>query len=253
LVIKAITIPNAKILEGVVFYVINVKGSFNAWSVAKRFSQFEDLQTILQDMKGFPASLELPPKRVKLFTSHVSAQFIEERRCLLENYMKKLLVVGDIAKAEAFLNFLQTDKHIANEEKLDTASTTTKAAVPADDVEITGVSIPATRTMSDHILYQIDVVNANKRKTFSKWTVLKRFGQFYEMDTQVRTAFVENTGVLASMPPQPQRRAKLFNDHMDSAFVEQRRALLENYLQKMLAVAEVVRNKDFLLFLGVNV
>lgn len=51
-----------------------------------------------------------------------------------------------------------------------------------EDVEVTDLSVPATRTMTNHVLYQIDVLNMKKRSTFSKWTVLKRFNQFYEMD-----------------------------------------------------------------------
>jgi len=39
---------------------------------------------------------------------------------------------------------------------------------------------------------------------------------------------------------------------MDDTFVEHRRVLLQNYLSNMLGVIEVVRNKDFLVFLGVD-
>jgi hypothetical protein len=107
--------------------------------------------------------------------------------------------------------------------------------------------------MSDHVLYQIDVVNNKKRKTFSKWTVLKRFGQFYEMDSAVRGDFADKPDILSTFPAPPQRKAKLFNDHLDESFVEQRRILLENYLVRMLEHQHVVRNKHFLVFLGVTV
>jgi len=167
--------------------------------------------------------------------------------------LKKLTAVDEIAKADAFLKFLTADRVAdATTDAKNDAKAPTLDELP-EDVEVTGVAIPGTRLMSDHVLYQIDVVNARKRKTFSKWTVLKRFGQFYDMDTLVRASFAENLQVLAAMPPQPQRRAKLFNDHMDSAFVESRRVLLENYLQKMMCVIDVVRNKDFLQFIGVNI
>jgi len=254
--IKAVTIPTGRVSnEGVVFYVVNVKGSFNSWSVEKRYSQFEELQLGLVDAKGqhslhgLPTNLDLPPKKYKLFTSHISPQFIEERRCLLENYLRKLLTSPDLAKNEMLLKFLTTDKC---SDITQTSEIKSSEEMP-DDVEITGVTIPATRSMSDHILYQIDVVNSRKRKSFSKWTVLKRFGQFYEMDCAVRASFVDRSEISNAMPAPPQRRAKLFNDHMDTSFVDQRRVLLENYLQKMLSIVDVVRNKDFLTFLGVNV
>jgi len=47
-------------------------------------------------------------------------------------------------------------------------------------------------------------------------------------------------------------KPNFFNDHMDDTFVEHRRVLLQNYLSNMLGVIEVVRNKDFLVFLGVD-
>lgn len=81
---------------------------------------------------------------------------------------------------------------------------------------------------------------------------MKRYSQFYDMDTAVRTAFATNFEVLNSMPAAPARQAKLLTDHMDNTFVEQRRVLLENYLSKMIKVEAVVRHPVFLLFLGVK-
>jgi len=245
-----VSIPTGKNVDGTVYYIINVTGSFSSWSVQKRYSQFEEMHTAIttEHNKTLPAGADLPPKRFKIFTSHLSPAFIEERRVLLESSLKKLLGVQEIAKSAAFIRFLTCDK-CQTEEKRETKSL--EELLP-DDVEITSISIPATRTMSDHVLYQIDVTNARKRKTYSKWAVLKRFGQFYEMDTAMRADFVGQQAVLDSLPPPPQRKAKLFNDHMDENFVEQRRVLLEHYLTKLLHCPDVVRNKSFLTFLGVR-
>jgi len=245
--IKAITVPKGKVVENVVFYVVNVVGTQSSWSLSKRFSQFEELhQIMVTDYgKSLPIGTDLPPKKIKLFTSHVSASFIEERRCLLEAFLRKLLSVKEVARSEPFLSFVNSNK-VEKEED-------TKEVDLPDDVEITGVSIPATRTMSDHVLYQIDIINSRKRKSFAKWTVLKRFQQFYEMDQLVRTDFIENLDLLEQLPPSPRREAKLLADHMDENFIEQRRVLLENYLQKMLRILPVVHNQHFLAFLGVNV
>jgi len=247
--IKSATVPSHKIEEGVVFYDINVDSPYNSWSCKKRYSQFEELQTSLQQSdlaKKIPPGCELPPKRFKIFISHLSPAFIEERRVLLEAFLKKLVGQKDIASCSIFVKFLTTDKQEIKVEAKKTMD------LP-EDVEITGVSIPATRTMSDHVLYQIDVTNNRKRKTFSKWTVLKRFTQFFDMDTAVRNAFADKPEILEKMPPPPERKAKLFNDHMDDVFIEQRRVLLDNYLNKMLQCEDVVRNKEFLVFLGVSV
>jgi len=165
---------------------------------------------------------------------------------LLEAFLKKLVGQKDIANSSLLTKFLSSDKAEAKVE------VKPKHELP-EDVEITGVSIPATRTMSDHVLYQIDVTNNRKRKTFSKWTVLKRFTQFFDMDTALRASFAENPSLLEKLPPPPERKTKLFNDHMDEVFIEQRRVLLENYLNKLLESEEVVRNPAFLKFLGVTV
>jgi len=248
--IKGLSIPSGKADDaGVVFYYVHVQGSFNAWSVAKRYSQFEELHNALQSnilSKKIPPGCELPQKRWKFFTSHITPAFIEQRRVLLEAYLKKLLKVEDIVNSSLFTKFLSTDVQkdkVEPEEK--------KSELP-EDVEVTNITIPATRQMSDHFLYQIDVTNSRKDAPFDKWTVLKRFGQFYDMDCAVRAAFIDKPEILEGLPEPPERKAKLFNDHMDDTFVEQRRVLLENYLRKMLTVIEVVRNKEFLVFLGVD-
>jgi len=247
--IKEISVPNGEVTEGVAFYVLNVKThGGEEWSCMKRYSMFEELSTNLQNDscgRRIPTGLELPPKKIKLFVSHVSPQFIEDRRCLLENYLKRLMKISEIANSQPIKDFMTEDKQT---EKKDDKE---KVELPPD-VEITGITIPTTRTMSDHILYQIDVVNARKRKTFSKWTVLKRFGQFYEMDTAVRVSLEDKPAILETLPPAPQRKAKLIVDHMDDTFVEQRRVLLENYLKLMLSCDAVIRNREFLNFLGVS-
>jgi len=248
--IKGVSVPSGKADEnGVVFYFINVEGSFNPWSIAKRYSQFEELHSalLLSDLaKKIPSGCDLPIKRWKMFTSNITHSFIEQRRVLLEAYLKRLLRVEDIARSSLMTKFLSTDVQKSKEPEVKT-----RVELP-EDVEVTNISIPATRQMSDHVLYQIDVTNARKSAPFDKWTVLKRFGQFYDMDCAVRACFTEKPEILAKFPEPPERKAKLFNDHMDDTFVEHRRVLLANYLHNMLNVIEIVRNKEFLVFLGVD-
>jgi len=246
--VKSIAIPGYKIDDGVVFYHINVDSAHRSWSVVKRYSQFEELQaSLLQSelAKHVPVGCELPPKRFKIFVSHLSPAFIEERRVLLEAYAKKLILVKELAAAALIERFFSSDKQESRAE-------VKESPARPDDIEVTSVTIPATRTMSDHVLYQIDVSNSKRRKSFSKWTVLKRFTQFFDMDSLVRAAFAEQPEILEKLPPPPERKTKLFNDHMDEVFIEQRRVLLENYLNRMLECEDVARNKDFLLFLGVT-
>jgi len=112
--IKGISIPSGKADEaGIVFYFVNVEGSFqNTWSVAKRYSQFEELHSalLLSDFsKKIPSGCDLPQKRWKIFTSHVTPSFIEQRRVLLEAYLRRLLKVDDIANSSILTKFLSSD------------------------------------------------------------------------------------------------------------------------------------------------
>jgi len=105
LVIKAVCVPGSKITDGVAYYVVKVTGAFNSWCVAKRYSQFEELQSSISEVKGFPEKMDLPPKRFKFFVSHLSPSFLEERRVLLEAYLKRLVGIEEIAKNEILTTF----------------------------------------------------------------------------------------------------------------------------------------------------
>merc|ERR1712154_601596 len=115
--------------------------------------------------------------------------------------------------------------------------------------EVTNIVIQSTRKMADHVLYQISLSNSHKRASFRAWTVLKRFTQFYEMDLKLRSVLqTQSPDLLPKLPPPPSRKLKLVHDHMDDAFIEERRVLLENYLSKLLRFPEVANNEDFLEF-----
>jgi len=150
------SVPMTKITGETCFYVLNVKEGSESWSVQKRYSQFEDFHGRLITTAlaaQVPNGVELPGKRIKLFTSHEDANFIEERRCLLEAYLKRLVNVKTLAASDMLIEFLSEGKLevVVEENKL------AKSKGLPEDVEVTGISIPATRTMSDHVLYQIDV------------------------------------------------------------------------------------------------
>lgn len=157
-----------------------------------------------------------------------------------------MLKVSDVVHSSVFLDFLTTDYADGYYEPPVIGGNI------ADDAEVTGVCIPQTRLMSDHVLYQVDVSNARKRKTFSKWTVLKRFGQFFDLDAALRAEYAEDYATLNSLPASPTRQSKLLYDHMDPHFIEHRRVLLENYLNKLLNMPVIAKNPTFLAFLGVS-
>ncbi len=136
--------------EGVVFYTVNVVAkNGEKWSCEKRFSAFERLHEVLTELYargGFPAGADLPPKKLKFFTSHVSEHFITERRVLLDSYLKKMARVADVVQSEVWQDFLSSDVLPEWQEPPHEVSKF------ADDCEITDVNIPQTRMMSDHVL-----------------------------------------------------------------------------------------------------
>ena len=151
--VKSVSIPYGKEQDGIVYYTVNViTANDEKWSCLKRFSAFERLHQVLMDLfghRGFPPGADLPPKKFKFFVSHVSDHFIEERRCLLDSYLQKMMKVPEVIRSDVWLDFLSSDEldHFVEppEVKLE----------PAEDAEITSIAIPQTRLMSDHVLYQV--------------------------------------------------------------------------------------------------
>jgi hypothetical protein len=200
-----------------------------------------------------PAGCDLPGKRFKWWSSHTSPAFIEERALLLEHYLVKLAQVPNIANSELFVGFLATDRQNIDCPPKVTAESLLAQTVFPDDVEVTDVSIPQTRLMTDHVLYQVDVANVRKSKSYQRWTVLKRFNQFVDLDEALRESFAHRPDVMSALPNPPERYSKLFYDHMEDHFVEHRRIVLEHYMRKLMLVTSVLYEPIFLAFLGVNV
>merc|ERR1712154_253170 len=279
--IEYVSVKNAFVESDIVFYDIHVKTSQHYWHVTKRYSQFEDLHNKLLTTTKQKLPL-LPAKHYKWFTDHTKPSFIEKRRALLDNYVKKLRKCKGVNESQCVVNFFHNDKsdekvieqrkkeqqrlsdlERANEGNMDDEDEEDeykkelkKEHRRSDDYdfpqdqEVTNIVIQSTRKMTDHVLYQICVSNSHKRSSFRAWTVLKRFTQFYEMDTKLRAAL--EIDLLPKLPPPPSRKFKFVHDHMDDDFIEERMVLLENYLSKLLRFPEVVRNEDFLEFLGVD-
>jgi len=251
-------IVDHRIIDDVVHYIIKVSTANETWFTIKRYSRFEDFHALLLDCvndHSLPAGAELPGKRFKLWYSHTSPQFIEERSVLLENYLKKLCTVPQVASSTIFVGFLATDRIQIDESKLDTRTLLQKIKdlnLP-EEVEVTCITIPQIRMMSDHVLYKVDVMNEHKDPAFNTWTVLKRFAQFVELDEALRASFAHLPEVLNALPSPPERHSKVIQDHMDDHFVEHRRVLLEHYMQKLMLVTPVLYEPNFLNFLGVQV
>eukprot|EP01083_Nonionella_stella_P061156 159449_1 len=237
--------------DQVSYFFINVvqQPSGDRWSVKKRFSKIEQFLADFQEQfpqKSFPS---LPPKKFKSFKGNFTPSFQEDRRCLMDNFFRKLLKMSEISRAPSLASFLRQDRIPGRSTRISPLD------IDPDDFpleqEVTHISIPSTRLMSDHVLYQVHISNCRKRNSFQRWTQLKRYGQFYNLDSKLRHQYME-TPLLLDMPQLPQRKYKMFQDHMNDVFIEQRRALLENYLLRLLMMPEIACNTIFLDFCGVD-
>jgi len=51
----------------------------------------------------------MPERHSKVIYDHLDPDFVEQRRVLLQNYMKNLLKIPDVQHCKAFLEFLNVD------------------------------------------------------------------------------------------------------------------------------------------------
>lgn len=250
--IVSISIPQSCVIGDVVYYDVTTSTPIRATTSRKRFNQFVELHKsiVLQVPEtSLPAGAMLPPKRPKALISHTDPGFIEDRRVLLQHYLRKLLSVDTIASSSIFLSFFATDQQ----------STVTPVQPdpinqwnPPADAEVTFISVPSSRPNDDHILYQIECVNERRRKSFSQWTVFKRFNQAYEMDTAIRESHQNQPYLVSQFPRLPSKAMKGLINHHSPHFIEHRRVLLDAYLKKALQIPEMARHKEFIQFCGVN-
>lgn len=233
--------------------------SIQPFQISKRYTQFEELYNDL--LKQFPTAQipPLPSKRFKIFVNHSDPGFIEQRRVLLETFMKKISEADDLMGSNHTKLFLETDRteliSSKSEEKgLDYGYADDK--IPSNigeyvSEEVTAVWIPAIKEMSDHTLFQIHCSNGDKNNhaDLSEWVSLKRYQDFVELDEKLRANFPT---IVSHFPPLPEKAIRFMTDHNSPAFIEQRRAVLENYLKRMIRIEQVVNDKNFLRFLNAD-
>lgn len=98
----------------------------------------------------------------------------------------------------------------------------------------------------DVVVYEVDVSNKKLR-----WNLWLRFEFFYVLHQMMQELVAElsTPELTVSLPPFPDKRLKLFTDHFNEHFIENRRMLLDNYLQKILANQYLRHSEIFISFL----
>lgn len=251
--------------EGPVVYEIHVSNQKCEWNVWHRFQTFQILHEMFKDLvekENLKCELPIMPFRhIKLVINHKSKDFCEERRVLLDNYLKTLLSTKDLSDSSILIGFLShSDESLSNEkvsqEEIDEyeRAKVEKIMVTDENDEITSVSIPIFRVVgSEYVLYSLSVHNMNKEPEYSQWNVLHRYSEFKEFDTALRLLLVEEAAhLIPKLPQLPMKQPKMIRDHFAEHFVEKRRLLLESYIQRVVKVREFRRYPLTIKFLGVR-
>ena len=81
------------------------------WVSLKRFQDFCDIDQKLRQIYPslavyFPP---LPEKVLKILMDHNDSTFVEERKVVLENYLKKMIRIEQVVNDKHFLRFLNAD------------------------------------------------------------------------------------------------------------------------------------------------
>jgi len=114
--IKTISIPGYHISDDVVFYEVVVTNTRLRWNLWVRFDSFTLLHLLLKDLakelNDEDAELipPIPDKHFKVLIDHLSQEFVENRRALLENFLQKINKNPTLRYAEDFIHFLLPPK-----------------------------------------------------------------------------------------------------------------------------------------------
>jgi len=107
------------------------------------------------------------------------------------------------------------------------------------------ISIPGYHISGDVVFYEVVVTNTRLR-----WNIWVRFESFTLLHLLIKELASELSDEdVELIPPIPDRHLKILIDHRSQEFVENRRALLENFLQKINKNLTLRYAEDFIHFL----
>merc|ERR1719320_396222 len=111
--------------------------------------------------------------------------------------------------------------------------------------EVTTIDIPHHRVAGNVVFYEVVVANVELR--WNLWIRYSSFAYLNELMKDLVEGFGEKLKV--DLPPFPDKRLKALINHFSDSFIENRRALLENYIQKINSHKTLRYAEDFLIFL----
>uniref|UniRef100_A0A7S0CUY1 PX domain-containing protein n=1 Tax=Amorphochlora amoebiformis TaxID=1561963 RepID=A0A7S0CUY1_9EUKA len=98
------------------------------------------------------------------------------------------------------------------------------------------------RSRQQVVLYQIDVETRER-----EWATFKRFNAFYGFYRKLSKDFKK-----CGLPKFPPRHSKVFTDHNDPVFIEQRRKKLDKFMKELFKIPGMSNQECVLDFLGIR-
>jgi len=265
--ISKVSIPSYYQAEDYTVFEVEVSNKKIRWNVWHRFDSFYMLHHMLleiatslsQSQQRYIVLPPFPEKHIKYVVDHFDREFIENRRMLLENYIKRILTMSDFKHSSIVTSFFTPD---IDEIVLPPSSPGGRTEpINLDEIlnkddedEITRVGVPMAQILkNDHAIFTVNCTNENKRKSFGEWSVLKRFAEFHAYDIQLRNDLSEtNPNAIQFLPGLPGRSPKLLIDHLEESFIERRRILLEAYCKRLIRHPIYRKHPLTLRFFGVD-
>mmetsp|Transcript_11606 Transcript_11606/g.22080 ORF Transcript_11606/g.22080 Transcript_11606/m.22080 type:complete len:301 (+) Transcript_11606:40-942(+) len=248
---------------GIIYYeVVVVANNSLRWSVQRRFAEFHSLHSKLKEHKETAGTdQELPPFPSRAWgfvVDHFSRHFLDMRKTLLSNFLERLVQSSQYNQNFWLLEFFRPD-HSDQPENASTSDTTSLYTSPtcstladmgsgtsfvSETEEVTSLSVSSAQILQhDHVVYQINLFNQHKPVEYQHWTVLRRYNDFlalhknlinYYLSEDVQNKSHNCSQLIDSLPFLPSKLPKVFKDHLDAGFIEERRLVLQLYLRKLI-------------------
>ncbi|KAJ4849997.1 hypothetical protein Tsubulata_016232 [Turnera subulata] len=143
-----VVLPKSRDSDPVVFYRVQVglqspEGTTTLRGILRRFNDFLKLYSDLK--KAFPKK-NLPPAPPKGLLRMKSRALLEERRCLLEEWLTKLLSDIDLSRSVAVASFLELEA--AARSSFQDTSQDSSGASPASDTATSSLQMPPNLNLS---------------------------------------------------------------------------------------------------------
>eukprot|EP00742_Colponemidia_sp_Colp-10_P004106 GILJ01004381.1.p1 GENE.GILJ01004381.1~~GILJ01004381.1.p1 ORF type:complete len:747 (+),score=97.25 GILJ01004381.1:106-2346(+) len=225
-------------------YIVEIQTPQGHFTRARRFREFDAFYRRLKEI-SFVRLPPFPSKSISQLQPQDSA-FFDLRQSKLEFFMKKIaanLSVFGIYLYE-FLDLDVTDLQIVDEMFKDKEQLAQDELYTCYTICVSQWSGRVDRYKKAYVVYTLEIEKIVKEKETRKWTLRKRFREFYNLYQQLQRRFARSTLKLPEFP------SRGLGPTADPAALETRRIKLEQFMCELLAYPGASRAPEFKLFIA---